>query len=166
MKNPMGAVGQPRLKAPDQLVLPARARLEAGGAPADALLDRMIEADVEVQEWVFLEATPVAAVENLRRGQVERSREQAAVAPGLHQFHPVAEGLEDAAEKRGVEVSMTPDLLVHRGAVKPVHLVRVHAGQLVAAKGANFDSLLAGSPLLAPELVSALGVEAGEIPLE
>src|SRR6266851_6259935 len=140
MKNPMGAVGQPRLKSPDQLVLPARARLEAGGAPADALLDRMVEADIEVQEWVFLEATPVAAVENLRRRQIQRSREQAAVAPGLHQLDPVPEGLEDAAEKRGVEVSMPPDLLIHRGAIEPVHLVRVHASQLAAAKRARYPS--------------------------
>src|ERR1700738_2258240 len=133
MKNPMGAVGQPRLKAPDQRVLPAGGRLEEGGAPSDALLERMVEADVEMQERVLLEATPVAAVENARRGQVERSREQAAVAPSLHQLDPVPEGLEDAAKKGGVEVSMPPDLLVHRGAVEPVHLVRVHAGQLVAA---------------------------------
>src|SRR4030081_552291 len=100
MENPVGAVGQSRLKAPDQLVLPARARFEAGGAPADAFVDRMVEADVEMEEGVLLEATPVAAVENRRRGQVESSREQAAVAPSLHQLDAVLEGREDAAEER------------------------------------------------------------------
>src|SRR5262245_6518357 len=96
----MRAVSQGRLKPAHQLVLASRARLEAPPPMPDALVNRMIQADVEVQERMLLEASPVAAVEHVGGRQIECSSNQPTFPARLHQLHPVAELLQHALEER------------------------------------------------------------------
>ncbi len=65
------AVRDGRLEAARDLVLAARARLEAGEAAADALLDAEVEADVEVEERHVRRGAPVATEERVLPEQVE-----------------------------------------------------------------------------------------------
>ena len=64
------AVGRRQIEALEDLVLPPGAPLEGGEAAPDAVLDRMIQTDVEVQKGVFLEAPPVAAIEAIAAYQM------------------------------------------------------------------------------------------------
>ena len=81
-RNAVRAVGLGGLEAARDLVLAAGAALEDLHAAGDALVDRVVVADVEVQERVLLEAAPIAAVEMRRRGDVEGAGDELAVALG------------------------------------------------------------------------------------
>src|SRR5262245_31771660 len=59
------APGRPRVEAAQELVIAARAGLEARDARLDAVLDRRVVADVEVEVAYGLEPAPVAPVERV-----------------------------------------------------------------------------------------------------
>src|SRR4051812_49343280 len=56
------AVGLRRFEAARHLVLAAGAALEHLNPTRDALIDRVIEAHVEVKKWVLFMTAPVAAI--------------------------------------------------------------------------------------------------------
>ena len=85
---------------PGDLVLALRARLDPRQAAADRQLDRLIVAELEVQEGNILQATPVAAVEAIVADQVERAGDPAAAATGHDQQHPVGHPLAEQRKER------------------------------------------------------------------
>src|SRR5262249_21203050 len=58
----VGAPGRHRIETSGMFVLTAGATFEHADSSLDAVFYRMIQADVEVQELVFLECAPVAPV--------------------------------------------------------------------------------------------------------
>src|SRR5712691_3624009 len=57
----MRGIGRGRQVAAGDLVLALRARLDAGELRFDGVLDRLVIAELEMQERMVLHATPVAA---------------------------------------------------------------------------------------------------------
>jgi hypothetical protein len=94
VEEQVSAPGEFRLEAPGELVLASSPRLEAWHPPGDGLRHRVVEAHVEVEEGMLLEAAPVAAVHHPGPHQVEGARHQPAFLAGLHQLAGVAEGAE------------------------------------------------------------------------
>src|SRR5262249_58735260 len=138
----VGAVGEARSEAPDQLVLAPGSRLEAEEASADDLVHSGVEADVEVKERMFLEAPPVAAVEHLVARQIEGAGHHPLAGAGLDQLDPVAEALQDPGEEVRVQVPVSPGELVHRARIETEGLLRVRLGQGVTPEDADLEPLL------------------------
>src|SRR5262249_49432559 len=139
----VGAPRLGRLEAAGDLVLAAGAALEDGDAATDALVDRVVEAHVEVQERMLLEAAPVAAIETRRSRHVERAGDQAPFAARLDELEVLGHGLEDLLIELGVEPAATPQELVHRRAVQLVGIARDAPPvglELLTAKGADADA--------------------------
>src|SRR6266446_7623562 len=65
--------GESRVEAPQPFVFAAGTGLEALDAVDDAVLDRRVVADIEMQERKVLEASPVTSVENSGLLQVNRA---------------------------------------------------------------------------------------------
>src|SRR5439155_16076906 len=139
----------------------------------DALFDRVVVADLEVQERHVDVRAPVTSVETPRLRDVERAAEHAIALPREHDFDRgtswvreiVAlhrESLARESEEFFVQVAAAPDELVHR---REVELVRERDRRLVdrgTAARLDDDAALAEQSSLASELVPALAVEGGE----
>src|SRR5688572_16782933 len=70
--------GGDRAIAARQLVLALRAGLDAGEAAFDGEVDRLVVAELEMQEGMVLEAAPVASVEGVSADEVEGPGDRAA----------------------------------------------------------------------------------------
>src|SRR5207302_2291806 len=99
----VGAPGLAWQETPRQLVVPARAALERRHSPADALVDGVVQADVEVQERVVLETPPVAPVQPAPAGDVEGARHQAALPARLDDLERLGHPLEDQVVEGAVQ---------------------------------------------------------------
>src|SRR5206468_1459074 len=74
-----GMSGHRHIAARD-LVLAAGAGLDAAELVLDRIVDRLIVADLEMQERVLLDAAPVAAKQDIGADEVDGARDPAAVA--------------------------------------------------------------------------------------
>ncbi|EAU65037.1 hypothetical protein STIAU_3175 [Stigmatella aurantiaca DW4/3-1] len=165
IEEQVGAVHGGGLEAARHLVLAARAGLEHLAARADALLHRVVQADVEVQEGVLLEAAPVPPVEPLRRHHVEGPGHHLAPAHRLHHLHGLGHGAEDAGEEVRGELHLAPGVALARGGVEGMGAPGMLRPQLRAFHRAQGDALLGRGVALALELVAALGAEAPQVVL-
>ena len=93
-------MGRDRHVAARELVLALRAGLDAGEPARDREVDRLMVADLEMQEGVILDAAPVAAVERVRADEVDRAGDVAAGAPGHHQQDALAPSRSPISEKK------------------------------------------------------------------
>src|SRR5262249_48836596 len=84
--KPVRAVGRGHVETAMQLVLAAGAPLEDRDAARDAVVDRVMQADVEVKQVVLLDATPVAAEKVIGVLHVEGAGDGAAGALGHDQL--------------------------------------------------------------------------------
>src|SRR5262245_34137672 len=87
-----------------ELVLSLRARLDPFQLPVDGEIDRLVIADLEMQEGMVLDAAPVAAVERIGADEVDRTGDVAAAAARHHQKDVVAHPFADQREKAAVEI--------------------------------------------------------------
>src|SRR5687768_2669062 len=108
----MCAVGDGRLEAARELVLSAGARLEEREAAANRVLDRVIEAHVEVQKAPLLARSPVAAIERTGSEQIESAAERIArrALARDHDVQGLRHALEDLLEKGAVQVLPSPEV--------------------------------------------------------
>ena len=102
----MGREGRHRPVAARQLVLALRAGLDAGEAARDRRVDRLIIAELEMEERHFLEGAPIAAVERLGADQVERAGDRppsrSARISSSRSPMPLAEQVEEGAGQIGL----------------------------------------------------------------
>ena len=80
ISNPMCRVGCARAVAPGNLMSSLGARFDPIQAVRDGEVDRLVVADLEVQEAMILDATPVAAEQSVGADEVECSGDVAALA--------------------------------------------------------------------------------------
>src|SRR5581483_5963736 len=93
------ARGRLGVEAAEPLELAARAGLEALDAAPDAVLDRGVVADVEVEEADLLVRPPVAAVEHPALLHVERAGKEVLPAARGEEAEVVAEALAQEVEE-------------------------------------------------------------------
>src|SRR5262245_9933058 len=103
MADPVHALRRRRVEATHLLELAAGARLEALPPAGDAVLDRGVVADVEVQVAERLQGAPVATVEHASLLHVERAREHPAVAARQDHAQAIAPALPEELEDAPVE---------------------------------------------------------------
>ena len=86
-------------------MLAAGAAFERAEAPLDAVADRVVEADVEVQEGVLLEGAPVASEEAVLRGDVEGAGDEPSLFARLDDLDVLGKAGEDPLVEGLVEPS-------------------------------------------------------------
>src|ERR1700683_2208055 len=75
MREEVHAARERGVESAQPFVFAARARLEAGQSALDAVLDAGVVADVEMQEFEILEASPIASVQDAGFFKAEASRD-------------------------------------------------------------------------------------------
>src|SRR6202023_3874133 len=91
-----------------ELVLALRARLDTLEPARYRELDRLVIAQLEVQERVVLGCAPVAAVERVRAHEVDGAGDVASGALRHHQRDPLAHGLADERIERARQIRPAP----------------------------------------------------------
>ena len=165
VEEQVGAVGLGRLEAARDLVLAAGAAFEHLHAAPDALVDRVVEADVEVQEAGAPRSSPSSGRKD---GVVETTLKAPATslpsrARSHHQLQVLGHALEDAAVERAVEPARGPTSACPRwsGAGRRRRRPSLGCGaQLVAAHGADARCPAAPARRARARLVALLRVEA------
>ena len=104
----MRRAGDDRLIAARQLVLALRAGLDAGEAMPDRPVDRLIIAELEVEERHLLGASPVTAVKRVRPDEVQRAGDWARSTAGKKQQQNLTHPLADQVEEFAGEIGVTP----------------------------------------------------------
>ena len=79
----MGRIGGVRQVAARELVLALGAGLDALEPVRDRIVDRLIVAELEMQERMMLDRAPVAAVERVRADEIDRAGDPAAGARAI-----------------------------------------------------------------------------------
>src|SRR5690242_8925117 len=83
--NVMRGVGGVRQISARELVLALRAGFDDLKLALDREIDGLVVANLEMQEVVVLDRTPVAAEQRVRADEIDRARDPAAIALGHHQ---------------------------------------------------------------------------------
>ena len=78
----MRRIGGGRKVAAGEFVFALRSGLDPTQTVGDGVVDHLIVAQFEVQEWMMLERTPMAAIKGVRADKVDRPRNIAASPPG------------------------------------------------------------------------------------
>ena len=120
--------------------LAARARFEAGDSFAQAVVDGGVVAEIEVQVAQFLEAAPVAAVEDVAFAHGEGAGNDLPVTARDEEGEAVLPALAQEIEE-SVEVLASPVQFVDGRFVEPKHRAEQIVGNLVAGVDADLDAL-------------------------
>ena len=91
----MRGIGGDGQVAAGKLVLALGARLDAGEAMGDGIVDGLVIADFEMQHRVMLDRAPMAAIEGVGADEIDGARDPAAGALGHHQEDAVGHALAD-----------------------------------------------------------------------
>src|SRR5262245_41183295 len=94
----MRAVGLDWEIAARELVRPLRARFHPREFPRDGEFDRLVVADLEMEEGVVLDAAPVTAVERVLADEIERARDIAVPSLGENERHALGHACCEQAE--------------------------------------------------------------------
>src|SRR5258706_9366339 len=103
------------------LEVASRAGLEAANRFLQAVFDRRVVTDVEVQEADLLEGAPVAAIEYVALANIERAGDDVASAPSEHQAKTVLPATSQQIEERGIQIPTAPIKLVNGRPVEAEH---------------------------------------------
>ena len=106
--DPMVGIGRHRQVAARQLVRALGAGLDALQAARDRVVDGAVVAGLEMQEAVLLDTAPVAPVERVRAGEVERRGHRPSGPLDHDQNHRIAHPLAEQAEERAREIGDAP----------------------------------------------------------
>ena len=157
----MRRIGRHRHVAARQLVLALRAGLDPRELVLDREIDRLIVAQLEMQERVVLDRAPVAAVERVAADEVDRARD---VAPGAlrhHQQHLVAHGLADQRIELAREIRPAP--FARAGLhVEREERVPDAFGQIGAGEPVHLDAVFQRARALAPDRLALARRERAE----
>src|SRR5208282_4142506 len=121
VRDVVRAVRERGIEAAQPLVFAAGARLEARDSVGDAMLDRRVVADVEVQVLQVFKTSPVASIEHARFLQVEGPGHQLAPAIGADQADVAPEALAHLGEELACQVTAAPVEFLDRGEVEIEH---------------------------------------------
>src|SRR5712692_4271509 len=91
----MRGIGRGRPVAARYLVLALGAGLDAGELVLDGELDRLVIAELKMQEWMILDTTPIAAEQRIGADEVDGAGDPTSIALGHHQEDAVAHLLAD-----------------------------------------------------------------------
>src|SRR5437868_9253948 len=151
VRNEVRAPGDYRLVAARNLVLALRAGLNASEAMVDRPFDRLVIAEFEVEEWHFLGAAPVAAVERVRADEIQRAGDRLRTTAGEEEQHRLAEPLSDEVEELPREVGIAP--LPRAGVlVERPHRVPFGGSDLASTKRPECELVASGCSLFAQRL--------------
>src|SRR5215470_7898885 len=89
-------------------MLALRAGLHRIQTALNGEIDRLVVADLEMQEVVMLDGAPVAAEQSIGANEVDGAGDPTAVALGHHQEHVLAHALADLREELPREVRPAP----------------------------------------------------------
>ena len=162
----MDTARQCRVEAAQPFVFAAGAGLVTLDAVQDRVLDSRVVADVEVQEALLAEASPVAAVHHVRLGQIDRARDQLASRVRADENHVALERPADQIEKIRREIAPAPVKLFDRRAIDLVHLGEHLVGNFLARRHADADALIVQRGALVTDRRAPLVLEAVEIIVE
>ena len=104
----MRGMGRDGAVAARELVLALRSRLDPLIAVSDGEFDRLVIADLEMQERALLERAPVAAIDRVGAQKIDRAGDMAPVAPRHHQQDAVGHRRADPVEKIAGEIGAAP----------------------------------------------------------
>ena len=108
MGDPVGRPGLHRFIAPGELVPALRSGLDPLQAARDRNVDRLIIAQFEVQERPLDQRAPIAAIERVRPGEVERPGHRLPVEIGEDQHHAVPHPLPEQGEGFARQIGLAP----------------------------------------------------------
>ena len=104
----MRRIGEGRPIATRQLVLALGAGLDPPQSARKRKIDRLIVADLEMQERPVLDRAPVAAVKRVIADEIDRAGDIAPAAARHHQEDAVGERRPDQVEERTGQVGAAP----------------------------------------------------------
>src|SRR5690606_16904847 len=150
-----------RREASADLVLPLDAGLELLQSFADAMLDALVVARLEMQAVKIREAAPVAAVKRAAALETDRRGNRRASVTRDDDEHVLGHRARDLGEKRPVQVRSAA-VQQERARVEAEDEIPVLLRQLVAAHVLEAYPGLRDAPPLATRLLALLGIERGE----
>src|SRR5580765_3348868 len=100
MRRPRGV----RHESPRELVLALRAALEHTDTALYAELQRLVVADLEMQQRHVADRAPVAAVQHERRENIEGARDWLPIELGKHHQEVFGKRLAEPAEELEIEI--------------------------------------------------------------
>src|SRR5712671_5607848 len=157
MRRPRGV----RHESSRELVFALRASLEDTDAAFYAELQRLVIADLEMQQRHVADRAPVAAVQHERRENIEGARDRLSIELGKHHQEVFGKRLAEAAEELQIEIG--------RRVMRMVGVVvaaREKAPVLVADFGscqpAHVHARFPYPPSLLADFLALLGGEIGE----
>src|SRR5215467_1835068 len=146
-------------------MLAAGAGLDAEKLVLDRIVDRLVVADLEMQERVVLNRAPVPAVERIRADEIDGAGDPAAVAFSHHQQDAVRHLLADHRIERAREIGPSP--LARSGFhVELEKGVPRAFGEVGAGQPMHGDSIRQRIVALAPDGLAFAGGERSEKVLE
>src|SRR3990167_4098538 len=156
ISDPVGGAGKDRLIAAGDLVLALRAGLHPGESALDREFDRLMVADLEMQERAILDPSPIAPIERVAADEVERAGDRASVgfSDDHHDFrrHRFGDLREERARQIGPPPFSPAGLLVEFPKRIPIALAEFAAG-----KASNGHPLASLPPFALQRLALARG---------
>src|SRR6476646_5843337 len=154
----MRAIGLTRQIAAGELVRSLGPCLDTGKPVLNGEVDRLVIADLEMQERVVLDAAPITAIERVGADEVERAGDVAPRALSEHEQHLVGHAVTQQAETFAREIGRAPFARagVH---IKGEERIEMGFGQLTPGHPFYRD---AGGQRLAPLLTHGLTLARGE----
>src|SRR4029453_2788186 len=104
----MRAIGLDREIAARELVSALCARFHPREFPRDGEFDRLVVADLEMEEGVVLDAAPVTAVEGVLADEIKRARDIAVPALGEDKRHALGHACCEQAEAVPRQIGRAP----------------------------------------------------------
>ena len=139
-----------------KLVLPLRARLHARQTPRNGGVDRLIIAELEMQERDVFGTAPVSTIKRVGANQVERPGNGHAVAIGEHQQYFVAHPLRQQREESARQIR-SPPFAVAGVLIKSPESIPMPLGQVAARQVHDVQPRNGGGAFLADRFTLARG---------
>src|SRR5437868_9508425 len=136
----MRAPGDHRFIAASDLMLALSAGLDASEAVIDRPADRLVIAELEMEERHFLAAAPVTAEKGVLADEIERPGDRPPAAAGEEQQDRIAQPLADEIEQAPGEIGPAP--FARAGVLVEVpHRVPLGGADLTPAQGPDIEPL-------------------------
>ena len=162
----MCAVGRRSIEAPDLLVLSPRPGFEAREAVLDAVLDRGVITDVEMEMSDFSDRAPIASVEDVALLNVECAGD---LLPALFcddENQSIAKAFDEEFECLAIQVLTSPGTRPDGREIERIHRVDQIGRNVIASEGLDDDFLESHFSPLPSNLISSLAAKCPEVVLE
>src|SRR5216683_5953632 len=166
VRDIVGAMRERGIEAAQPLVFTAGAGLEARDSIGDAMLDRGVVADVEVQILQVFKTSPVTPVEHARPLQVEGPGDQLAPTIRANQADVALEALAHLGKELARQITAAPVEFLDRGEVEIEHRAEDRVGDVVARVHLDGHALGDERGALVADRVAAFALERAQVVLE